>query len=234
MKFKGSIKDILAMTDEDINRMSADELKAVTKRLVDASNKRIKRLEQARSTYTRGRLATQSRAYQGLVDRKTGEVRRFSVSDKAIGATGAVDRKGKLHQEFARAKRFLEAKTSTITGTMELAESLSKELKFATNKAETAFWELYGQIAKNNKDLIGGANTEGYAITSNEFQRVLYDRVFQGKSPTKRNIRKPKSIIKDMTDYLNKLYENQQKAQKKQKKDESNSIRFKFEKIKIF
>lgn len=234
MKFKGSIKDILAMTDEDINGMNADELKAVTKRLVDASNKRIKRLEQTRSTYSRGRLATQSRAYQGLINRKTGEVKRFSVSDKAIGATGAVDRKGKLHQEFARAKRFLEAKTSTITGTMELAENLSKELKFATNKAETAFWELYGQIAKNNKDLIGGANTEGYAITSNEFQRVLYDRVFQGKSPTKRNIRKPKSIVKDMTDYLNNLYENQQKAQKKQKKDESKSIRFKYEKIKIF
>lgn len=235
MAIKGlKITDILAMTDEDINKMSAKELKEVTQRLASAANKRIKRLEKVRSTYSRGNLATQSKAYQGLVNRDTGKVRKFSTRSKALGVKQPGDLKGKLHHEFSRAKSFLEAKTSTIEGTRELANQMSNKLKFKTKEAETAFWDLYKKIAQNAKDMIGGDNTEGYMVTSSNFQRVLYDRVFQGKSPTKSNIKKPKAIIKEMGKYLDKIYEARKKAQQKQEKDESTGIRFKFEKIDIF
>lgn len=235
MTIKGlKITDILAMTDEDINKMSAKELKAVTQRLVDASNKRIRRLEKARSTYSRGKLATQSKAYQGLINRKTGEIQKFSTRPSALGVKEPGDLKGKLHHEFSRAKSFLEAKTSTITGTKELAEKMHRDLRFKTKEAETEFWRLYKEIASNNKDLIGSYATEGYALKSDEFQRILYERVFQGKTPTKGNIKRPQAIIEDMQKYLDKIYDAHKQAQQKQEKDESTGIRFKFEKINIF
>lgn len=101
MKVKGlSIQDIMNIDLDTFNKLNEKQLKEVTSRLVSASNKRIRRLENKNIN---------SPALQSL-----GKEKKFSIIlPKDISNQQRVNA---LRSEFARARSFLNAETSTLTG----------------------------------------------------------------------------------------------------------------------
>ena len=112
MNIKGlSIKDIINMDFEDVQKLTRKELASLTSRLVSASNKRIRRLEKSE--------LSESPALRSLKSR-TGNI-RLSVKGKS---------QGQLQKTFTEAKHFLNLKTSTIGGYKAVVKNIKKSILF--------------------------------------------------------------------------------------------------------
>ena len=162
MDVKGlSIKDIMSMDWDRLNRLSTKELKQVTSRLVSASNKRIRALEKA----TRGKY---SYAYKTIEERG----RPFSVRGKNVG---------QVKQEFKLAKRFLEMKTSTIKGWSKTRASMEQRVSdFTYGESQTwseKTWEKYWEVYRKTEEVHGGSFKKG---DSDRIQQKLYQIFAQG------------------------------------------------------
>lgn len=157
MDVKGlKISDILNMSWDDLNSLSGKDLKAVTSRLVSASNKRIKRLQKSPH-------GTSSFAYQTVEERG----RKFSVRGLTTN---------EVRTEFANARRFLNMKTSTVKGWKEYREDMNERLTKTLNveelewseTTESKFWKVYrrfeethgGKFKKGDSDRIQQMLTE--------------------------------------------------------------------------
>ena len=157
MNVKGlKISDILNMSWDDLNSLSGKDLKAVTSRLVSASNKRIKRLQNS----PRG---TSSFAYQTVEERG----RKFSVRGLTTN---------EVRQEFSNARRFLNMQTSTVKGWKEYRENMNQRLTETldveelewSESTESKFWKVYrrfeethgGKFKKGDSDRIQQMLTE--------------------------------------------------------------------------
>lgn len=132
------ISDIIDMSWDDIGKLSTQDLKQLTSRLVSASNKRIRRLEKTR-------LGTSSYAYQTVEERG----RKFSVR--------GMNRNQTL-MEFGKARHFLQSKTSTVKGWKDVLESTeeritktldTKDLKWS-DKTWSKFWKVYRRFEENH------------------------------------------------------------------------------------
>ena len=155
MDVKGlSINDIMNLSWERLNKLSEKELKQVTSRLVSASNKRLRRLENT----TRGKS---SFAYQTVENRG----RKFSVRGKDIDDT---------KQEFKLAKQFLNYKTSTVKGWKAYRESVEERTGYATegeslNWTENT-WKKYWKVYRRFEEIHGGTYKKG---DSDRIQKML-------------------------------------------------------------
>ena len=100
------VKDVLKLTDVQINRMSRKELAQVTSILASASNKRIARIE------------------------KSGVTSPAVASVKEHGGKFSVKRKNtnQLRGEFARARNFMQNATSSVRGAKASARHIEKNL----------------------------------------------------------------------------------------------------------
>ena len=139
MNIKGlKITDIMNMSWDDLNSLSGKELRQITGRLVSASNKRIKRLEQT----TRGKS---SFAYQTVEERG----RKFST--RGLNTN-------QVRTEFSNARRFLKMKTSTLKGWKEYRESMEERITKTldidelnwSEKTESKFWKVYRRFEEQN------------------------------------------------------------------------------------
>lgn len=113
-----TISDIMGMDIRDFNRLKESDLRAVTSRLVSASNKRIRRLESK---------SIKSPAYRSL-----GTDVRFST--KLPKGTSREQRVNRLRQEFSRARNFLSSKTSTMSGYKEYVSDIKDEISKSLGK----------------------------------------------------------------------------------------------------
>lgn len=106
-----TIDEIMDIDLDTFNKLSARELKVVTSRLVSASNKRIRGFEK-----------------KGIVSpamRSLGTRTRFSVRFPK----GTKNVTNKVRQEFARARSFLTAKTSTIKGYRQYEKQVREDIE---------------------------------------------------------------------------------------------------------
>jgi hypothetical protein len=100
------VKEILQLSDVQINKMSRRELAQVTSILSSAANKRIARIEKA-----------------GVTSPAVANVKRhdgkFSVKGKNTN---------QLRSEFARARNFMQNATSSVRGAKQSAKQIEKNL----------------------------------------------------------------------------------------------------------
>lgn len=184
MNVKGlKITDIMDMDWDTLNRLSGKELKQLTSRLVSASNKRIKRLEQTK-------LGKSSFAYQTVEERG----RKFSVRGKTTQ---------QLKQEFKLTSNFLRMKTSTVKGWEKYRKSVEMRTASATDgesvdwsgRTWSKYWKVYrrfeeehrGEFKKGDSDRIQRMLRE--IMESNDkrksadsFQRMIedeYDEMYE-------------------------------------------------------
>ena len=155
MQIKGlKITDIMNMSWDDLNSLSGADLRKITGRLVSASNKRIRRLEQT----SRGKS---SFAYQKVEERG----RKFST--RGLNTN-------QVRTEFANARRFLKMKTSTVKGWNEYRSSVEERLTKTldvdelgwSEKTESKFWKVYRRFEEQH----GGKFKKG---DSDQIQQML-------------------------------------------------------------
>lgn len=155
MNVKGlKISDIMNMDWDTLNKLNKEDLKSITSRLVSASNKRVKRLAET----PRGKS---SFAYQSVEERG----RKFSVRGMDTN---------QLKNEFSRAKRFLNMKTSTVKGWKEYRKNVETRTGYATEgesynwseRTWSKYWIVYRKFTEN----YGGTYKKG---DSDRIQQML-------------------------------------------------------------
>lgn len=177
-----SIDDIMNKDWSDLAKLNLTDLKALTQRLVSASNKRLKRLE-----------SSNVGDYSGALQRRKKSVGEFSTKGKNIN---------ELRSEFRKAKNFLQSKTSTIAGTRKTINIISKKITgsglnetqgFKSARTYKRFWNLYHILEETQSGLIS------ITIGSAEAQKIVYDAM--------KNNRSNAGAIQEVNDRLDELYE---------------------------
>lgn len=125
------VKDVLRLSDVQINKMSRKELAQVTSILASAANKRIARIEKAGVTSP---AVANMKANEG----------RFSVKGKNTN---------QLRGEFARARNFMTNVTSTVRGAKSSARQIEKNLGLGKPKKKTGK-AVPSSLKKEHKRLV--------------------------------------------------------------------------------
>lgn len=167
-------KELLNLSSSEISKMKKTELRKVVQTLASTANKRLKRLA------TKG-ISTPS-------SRQVLQVGKISTKNKNIN---------QLRAEYIRAKNFLQAKTSTITGFKKFQKEVKANLvqkginistenlddvfkiyeKLKDMKPEVAEKNLkYVSIQEINELLIGGKTEREILNTLNESLSELYEQ----------------------------------------------------------
>lgn len=121
MNVKGlKIVDIMNIDLNTFNNLNESQLRAITSRLVSASNKRIRRLQ---------KNDINSPAIQSLGKEK-------SFSTRLPKSTSKQQRVNKLRSEFSRARSFLSSETSTIGGYKKFVKKTKQRIAKELNMPE--------------------------------------------------------------------------------------------------
>lgn len=154
------VKQILDVSMEDINRMTAKELRANVQILASAANKRLSRLSQSEiGKIAPAYLSAMKRSYTGR------EGGKFGTAGKT---------RNQLLNEFKAAKSFLEMKTSSVKGWTKFRSSSYKRAGVKPSddpEKEKMFWKTYRKIEElypNIKSMAYGSKE-----TQTDLRRVM-------------------------------------------------------------
>lgn len=129
-----SVKDIAKMSQNQLNKLTDRELRQATSRLVSASNKRIRRLQEA---------DMQTKALESIGGQQ------FSIKGKS---------REDVLAEFAKASHFLELKTSTVTEARKAIKEVERVTgEELTSEEITLLNQAYGTL-KDKAQAIVNAN----------------------------------------------------------------------------
>lgn len=185
-----SVSDIMNISIDDFNKLNESDLRRLTSRLVSASNKRVRALENRDII---------SPAYRGL-----GTDTRFSTKlPKGINATQRVNA---LRQEFSRARSFLSAKTSTIRGyneftsnvKTELAEKLGVSRKTLSGINISKGYEIFHKLQESGQ--IPSKGTKG----SDKMRDYIFGQMIDNPNITEED------LMARAEDYYDELYEEEE------------------------
>lgn len=157
-----SINDIMDIDIETFNVLGERELRAITSRLVSASNKRVRALQQ--------------RDINSPALRSLGTDTAFST--QLPQDINPKQRVNKLRSEFARARNFLQMKTSTIKGykryAKQLRTGLEEEMGRNLTDAEinTAFRILH-KLQQSGR--VPGKKTQGSQHAKEQIFQIISD-----------------------------------------------------------
>lgn len=138
-----TVKEALQYDIKEIRKMKRSELSQVVQVLASAANKRIKRLESSD-------IGTLAPAYTA-----------WKESGKGFFKVGGKDQ-GQLQSEWSRVRRFLDAKTSSLSKFTNVREATYKRLNlpkgmrealFPTKEEEKEFWAGYRKFASLRPEL---------------------------------------------------------------------------------
>ena len=179
-----SIKDILNINPDALNRLNRGQMADVTSRLVSAANKRLKYLRE--SEY--GKISPALSKFE-----KENHDDVFSIKGKSLN---------KIKETFAEVKSFLSLKTSTVRGFNKLKKQvehkIGAEVPMSADEYKE-FWKAYRIFEEKNKASISNK--------SPELLKEMYK--YTSGSISKRNFNKrAKEIIKSGTkDIVDELEE---------------------------
>lgn len=195
-----------------------DELKKIIKQMANVANKRIWNL-------TKNPIGKYSPAYQSL--KESGKT-KFSV--KGITAATSQDT-NKLVHEYQQLKKFLSAKTSTISGWNSVRREVAKRtgssklfnVDYKSDRSakiwinrEKKFWKLYNRLVDN----YGGIITQ---LDSDRIQKML------AKVERTRSLSKDDNLVADiMNKYIEKLYESSESGEMFDDREFAKEFKIKF------
>ena len=258
---KGSYKEFLNLTAEDISKFSEAELRAVVSVLNDVANKRAQRLENAG-------LAEFSPSYRARFTSGKGKFRLPTEDELRIVGKSREGKPLKEHmitalkREYLSVRQFLKHESTTMGGVMEEVEKFGDILSTAINesifderyndfrlkkgkrfkKKVRAFWAEYDKwretLKKKGGDIGGSTNLENVE----DFVEELYS---QGKTSLQDYERKAQELYEKKEERRledeegvsissKSSYGRGTQKPKQKKQQRRGSIRTKFEKIKIF
>ena len=140
-----SVNDLLNLSYNEINRMSVDDLAEVTKRLVSAANKRLRRAESTpkvtRSNAKKVAGGTLSPAYKAAMENglKHRKDHRFSIKGKKT--------QGDLKRELTRIKRYMNDNTSGNARFNSYRKKMNKKYGIPVDLQKSIdFWTLADKV----------------------------------------------------------------------------------------
>lgn len=216
---KLSVNDILNLNDSDIQKLKANELRSLVNKLASAGNKRIRRLQESK-------LASRSGAYRQLRGgaKHKGKVHMFTTDPKKLKIKTKGQERNKLLKEFARASRFLNDKTSSVTGTRKTIRDVESRLGGFKSKAQAnRFWDAYNSVRADYGDMIRGRK-----ISTDEIQKMIYERMFKSSASPKGD------AVDKVIDAMRKEMESSYVKSQQTSTEGETPFSVRFEKIKIF
>jgi hypothetical protein len=149
-----TMNEVMNLSEENIEHATKEELAKYTRVLADVGNKRLKRLESTGYDEI-------SPAY--LTVEKGGKRGQGKFSTK--GKT-----RNQLLAEFTRAKGFLNAKTSTVSGSKKLQADV--KIRLGNNVSideQKRIWEIYNELKSKNYALFS-------IIGSDRIQKLVAEK----------------------------------------------------------
>lgn len=154
-----TVKQILDMPYYDLKKLTDSELKVLVGRLVSAGNKRLRRYQAKKGELPNAgsrRRTTQTESGQTTTQQDY-EKRKFSTVGK--------DRT-ELFEEFKRAKNFMKAQTSSLTGEKSVKRESQRIIKenFGINVSDTDY-DIYWKAFDRLKELHPEVDERNYKYT---------------------------------------------------------------------
>ena len=195
-----SINDIMNIDINTFNKMGESDLRRITSRLVSASNKRIRKLEQHEIV---------SPAYSSL---GTSGVRFSTKLPKGIDRTQRVNA---LRQEFSRARGFLSMKTSTISGynkyikelKEDIAESMGVSSKEIKNVNMTKVYETLHKLQQAGKIPVNLTGKKGGSLGSIHARNYIISQMMDEPEISEESLMN--RTIEDYNDYYDETEESE-------------------------
>lgn len=204
MNVKGlKVKDILNIDLDAFNNLNESQLRALTSRLVSASNKRIRRLKER---------DINSPAMRGL-----GDIEQFST--KLNEDVTPEQRVNQLRSRFAKIRNFMTSETSTISGfnkfvkriKTKLAEDLGMTYKDVDTKLNVG--KMFDLLHQAQKD--GLISSYRHSKGSLQGREIITEQVIDNPEMSYEDLKK---ILKEKKDIL---YEESEKAEQEDLEDET-------------
>lgn len=189
-----SIKDIQNLDYNYINSLDKTNIRRLANRLVSATNKRIRRLEQNELGYLAPALMS--------LNKKTKGNTQFSIKGK--------DRNEVL-STISKMQQFLKKETSSLTGFNKLRVKTRKRLgikKWKSVNQEKKYWEMYRELVEETggedamRNLYKNANKTGSDIV-----QLMLAQMY-----VKNDINDPDEVILLMRDLLKQVYESKESS----------------------
>lgn len=173
-KFKTS--ELLEFTPERVSKLDRKTLSQAVSQLGAIANKRAERLR-------RHEIGESSALVQ--YDRSGGKV---TVRGKTLN---------QLRREFTRTQKFLNAKTSTITGAKQVKRDMETRLGVHNWSKEdwSKYWKAYNIILENEDTMIAL-----YKFGSDRLQELLRDEFISGNEDITRVLETADEIIQSQID----------------------------------
>lgn len=204
MNVKGlKVKDILNIDLDAFNNLNESQLRALTSRLVSASNKRIRRLKER---------DINSPAMRGL-----GDIEQFST--KLNEDIKPEQRVNQLRSRFAKIRNFMTSETSTISGfnkfvkriKTKLAEDLGMTYKDVDTKLNVG--KMFDLLHQAQKD--GLISSYRHSKGSLQGREIITEQMIDNPEMSYEDLKK---ILKEKKDIL---YEESEKAEQEDLEDET-------------
>lgn len=204
MNVKGlKVTDILNIDLDTFNNLGESELRAITSRLVSASNKRIRRLKER---------DINSPAIRGL-----GEMSQFST--KLNEETPDEQRVNQLRHTFAKIRNFMTSETSTISGynkfvkriKTKLAQDLGMTYKDVDKKLNVG--KMFDLLHQAQKD--GLISSYRHSKGSLQGREIISEQVIDNPELSYEELKK---ILKEESDIR---YKESEKAEQEDIEDET-------------
>ena len=196
-----TINDILNMDYNYINSLGKQNLKRIANRLVSATNKRIRRLEQNEIGYLAPALMS--------LNKKTKGNTQFSIKGK---------NRNDVLSTIAKMQQFLKKETSSLTGFNKLRVKTRKRLgikKWKSVDQEKNYWEMYRELVEETggedamRNLYKNSNKAGSDIVQTMLAQMY----------VKNDINDPDEVILLMRDLLKQVYESKKRSSNKNVKE---------------
>ena len=150
-----SVNDILSMSPERINKMSDADLTAIAKRLVSASNKRLRRLRNS----PHGKYAP------ALVHAPEAFSVKFIAKTKEEKIKLKKNHRNLVMEEVANMRNFLTLKTSSLTGFKKVLSDMHRRYNTPIDPAQASeFWRGYREFASTG---------DGYALAHEDSDKAV-------------------------------------------------------------
>lgn len=184
-----SIENILDLDMEDVAKLSKKNLSRLAGRIQSAANKRIKRLREKGVA-----------EYSPAIIRSLGDRVKFSIKGKT---------RNEILKEFKAIRRFLQAKTSSLSGFKAYKKRIEAKIKQPIdNERMKEMFKIFRKYREGNIGLFLRINSlmkqKNYG--SEQAEKFIAEELKKGK--------KEDDIMKNLDDRLHDIYENLEAKEK--------------------
>ena len=210
-----TVEDIIKLGDDVISKMNQRDLSRALRTVALAANKRLNRLKKKAevSVNEHGDVTYTDISGQGIDFEAL-----YFTGGKKFGLGRGKQKRGDIYKEFARTRAFLQAKSTTIAGAIELRKKRERQLFGQTRE------ELYGTLPPAEAALMENEMKDIMKDIYSEFHRWKEEYQIEGgydKELGKRVLKMfGRRTMKGMTaedaradieSYYDKKYEQQEK-----------------------